>query len=114
MNNDQESFYDQFSSNEAPAMEQAPVKESRRQVDWMAAKNFKAAENVAEKVRTASTSTQKDLSYYAFNRYALSHPCIDSFEQSVNIQFGEVVTGHNWDDLKARYIALYKQMMEAA
>lgn len=103
----QESLYDQFSENEAPVFNTETPHANRPD-------NTQPYINNNPKVREAMQPVQEDLSYYAWNRFYRFAPVPNSFEQSVNIEFranNGAVDGKNFDDMRAKYIATYKRML---
>lgn len=108
---DNGSLYDQFSSHDAPTPHKKPLV---REQNWQSAEevNKRYKENLPAHVKEAMTVTQKDLSYYAFNRFALGHPVRDSFEHEVNKLFGKLTQPFDFKLERAKYIKLYKQHME--
>jgi hypothetical protein len=106
---DNSSLYDQFSSHEAPAIEQkAPLV---REPGWQASNNERFKRDLPQHVQDSMTVTQADHSYYAFNRFAFGHPVRDDFEQSVNKQFGKLEKVFNFKLERDKYRSLYRNLM---
>ena len=104
---DSGSLYDQFSNHEA---EPLPVREVGRFANRQDnTQPYVGRLNEPKKV--VSNAQEKDLSYYAWNRRIRFAQPISSFEQSVNIAFKGVITGENFDDMRDKYVKLYRKMM---
>ena len=106
MSDDSGSLYDQFSEHKAPAIEK-PV----REVNWQSSNNERFKRDLPDHVRDAMTVTQKDHSYYAFQRFAFGHPVRDSFEQGVNKQFGKLEEGFDFRLARNEYQKVYRNLM---
>ena len=104
---DNGSLYDQFSENEAPTFNTETPHANRKNMSEPYINNN-------PKVREAMQTVQKDLSYYAWWRFISHRQPHNEFEQSVNIEFranNGTVDGKNFDDMRAKYIATYKRML---
>lgn len=106
--NDSTSFYDQFSGHEAPQ------KKERRE-NWQANRDDTTkpyTNNMPGHVKEAMVIDQKDFSYYEFDNMIFHRNPRDDFGRRVNEKFGKLEKGFDFDIEKARYIKLYRKMME--
>jgi len=107
---DNGSLYDQFSNHEAEPLPEKEIGRFANRQD-----NTKPyIGRLNEPKKEVVIGQHDNLSYYAFNRMVRYAQPISSFEQSVNISFKadyDSVNGKNFNDMKAKYIDLYKRMM---
>ena len=106
------SLYDFVDSNHtAPVIEQkAPLV---REVNWQASNNERFKRDLPDHVKDAMAVEVVDRSYYAFEDLVWNRNPRDSFTDKVNREFGGKPTGDfSFRDEKARYIKLYKSMMQ--
>lgn len=105
-----DSIYEQFAGHEAEPLPDRKVGAFANRED-----NTKPYVNSSHSERRESSApAQEDKSYYAWWRLVSNRQPNNSFEQSVNIAFradNPVIDGHNYDDMRAIYINLYKNMM---
>ena len=105
------SLYDQFSEHEAEPMPERKEKAFANRDDttkpYVQNRN---QQNRNQQKRTESKPIE-DKSYYAWWRFVTHRQPVCGFEQSVNHSFDEVVNGHNYDEMREKYINLYKGML---
>jgi hypothetical protein len=99
----------------------APVAEQKaplvREVNWQSAEkvNERYKDSLPDHVKESMTVTQKDFSYYAFQRFIFRHPPRDNFESQINIahkeRFGVMASGFVFQEERDKYIKFYRSMM---
>jgi hypothetical protein len=108
---DSSSMYDFMSADH-----EAPIAEPLvREVNWQSSNNERFKRDLPDHVKESMKVTQKDLSYYAFSRFAFGHPVVDNFESTVNKAYkqkiGELEKGFIFIVEREKYIKFYRELM---
>jgi hypothetical protein len=109
------SMYDFMEGDyQAPvATASAPREKLVREAGWQSAEevNKRYRDSLPDHVKESMTVTQKDHSYYAFQRYIFMHPPRDNFEADVNSKHTRPVGEFDFQVERQRYVDFYRSMM---